>query len=71
MNLKYTDPESMGRAATAGGDLLDDLLDDLLVDLLVGLLTPCAGTHRAIAFTMYKTGDKLSQLVILYFSGSW
>ena len=38
-----------------GGDLVDDLL------------TPSAGT-LALAFTIYKTGDKLSQLVIhVYF----
>ena len=39
----------MGRVPTPGGDLLDDLLD--------GLLTPCAGTLRTVAFTIYKTGN--------------
>ena len=33
-NLQYTDPDSMGRVTTPGGDQLDDLL------------TPCAGTPR-------------------------
>ena len=32
LNLQCSDPESMGRVATPGSDLLDDLL------------TPCAGT---------------------------
>ena len=45
LNLQYSDPESVGRVATPGGDLLDDLL------------TPFAGTLRTIAFTIYKTGD--------------
>ena len=43
--LQYSDPESMGRVAIPGGDLLDDLLDDPL--------TPCAGTIRTMAFTIY------------------
>ena len=47
--------------ATPGGDLLDDLL------------TPCAGILGSIAFTIYKTLDYLSHLVILYliFADSW
>ena len=45
------------------GSDLDDLLDDLL--------TPCAGTLRTITLTICKTGDELSQLVILYFIGSY
>ena len=44
-NLQYSNPESMGRVATPGGDLLDDLL------------TPCAGTPRIIGFNVYKIGD--------------
>ena len=35
------------------------------------LLTPCAGTPRSIAFTTHESGNQLSQLVILYFAGSW
>ena len=42
MNLQYSVPESMGRVATPGGDLLDDLL------------TPWAGILRSIAFTIMK-----------------
>ena len=62
-NLQYSDPKSMGRVATPGGDLL--------YDLLYHLLTPCVGTIRTIAFTIiYKNGEQLSQLVILYFAGS-
>ena len=41
-NLQYSDPESMGRVATPGGDLLYDLL------------TPCVGTLKSIAFTIYE-----------------
>ena len=44
-NLQYSDPESMGRVVTHGGDLQDDLL------------TSCAGTLRTIAFITDKTGD--------------
>ena len=39
-NLQNSDPESMRRGATAGGDLLDDLL------------TPSAGTLRTITLTI-------------------
>ena len=42
-NLQYPDPKSTGRVTTPGGDLLDDH----------DLLTPCAGTLRTIAFTIY------------------
>ena len=35
------------------------------------LFTICVGTLGTIAFTMYKAGAQLSQLVILYFAGSW
>ena len=59
LNLQYSDPESMRRVAIPLGDLLDDLL------------AHCAGTLRTTAFTMYKTGVYLSQLVVLYFPGSW
>ena len=48
-NLQFSNPESMGRVVTSGADLLDDQLDDLL--------TPCAGTLRTIAFTIYEIGD--------------
>ena len=48
-NLQYSDPESMGRVVTPGGDLLDDPLYDLL--------TPCAGTLSTIAYTIYNTGN--------------
>ena len=41
-DLLYSDPESMGRVATPGGDLLNDPLDYLQ--------TYCAGTIRSIAF---------------------
>ena len=41
-NLQYSDPESMGRVATPCGDLLYDLL------------TPCVGTLKSIAFTIYE-----------------
>ena len=41
LKLQNSDPESMGRVATPGGDLLNDLL------------TPCAGTLRAI----YESGN--------------
>ena len=43
----------MERVATPNGDLLGDPLGDPLDDLL----TPCAGTLRTIAFTIYKIGD--------------
>ena len=62
MGFQPTMLEPMGRVATPCGDLLDDLLDDLL--------TPCAGILRTIALTIYKTGNELSQLVIVYFAGS-
>ena len=39
--FQCSDPESMGRVATPGGDLLGDLLDDLLDN-------PCAGTLMTI-----------------------
>ena len=60
-NRQYSDPEYMGRVATHGGHLPDDLLYDLLDDLL----TPCAGTLRSIAFTVYKSVNQLNQLVVL------
>ena len=41
LNLQYSDPETVVRVTTPGGDLLNDLLDDIM--------TPCAG---AIAFTI-------------------
>ena len=43
-NLQYS--ESMGRATTLVGDLLDDLLDDLL--------THCAGIRRTKTFPVIK-----------------
>ena len=48
-NFQYSNPASMGRVVTPGGDLLDDPLYDLL--------TPCAGTLKTIAYTIYNTGD--------------
>ena len=54
-NLKYSDPDSIRRVATAAGDLLDNLLNDPL--------TLCAGTLRTKAFTIYKTceGGEMSK----------
>ena len=44
--LYYSDPESMGRVVTPGGDLLGDLL------------TLCAGTLSSIAFIiLYESGN--------------
>ena len=63
-NLQHSDPESMGRVATPGGDLINDHLGDLL--------TFCAGTLRTMHSLCIKLVTiKLSQLVILYLSGSW
>ena len=52
-NVQYSDPESMERVATPGEDLLDNLLDNLQDDIL----TPCVGTFRSIALTIYKSGN--------------
>ena len=43
-NLQYSNPESMGKVATSGDDLLDNLLDVFL--------SPCSGTLRTKAFTL-------------------
>ena len=47
---------SMENVASSGHDLLHDLLTPGL----------CAGTLVTIAFTMYKTGDKLSKLNAIF-----
>ena len=49
-NMGFTPTILKSRAhGERGGQLMGDLLDDQL--------TPCAGTLRTIAFTMYKTAD--------------
>ena len=61
----------MGRVVIPAGDLLDDLLDGLLDDLLDDLMTPLSWYPGGYSIHYDRTGGKLSQLVRIYFAGSW